>query len=110
MDGIKQLLSNWGCEVVSLSGSEDLSDLAVPTAFTPDVLIVDYQLDNETGFEVAVLINEIYGSDLPTYMATADRSSHVSETAAERDISIIHKPLKPAALRAVLSKHRPIKK
>lgn len=110
LDGIKQLLSNWGCEVVSLSGSEELARMGDPMSFTPDVLIVDYQLDNENGFEVANLIHGLFGADLPTYMATADRSQYVLETAAEHDISIIHKPLKPAALRAVLSKHRAITK
>ena len=110
LDGIKALLSNWGCDVISLSGSKELEKVHNPKQFSPDVLIVDYQLDNETGFDVATMIHDIHGSDLPTYMATANRSEAVVERAAERDISIIYKPLKPAALRAVLSKHRPMRK
>lgn len=109
LDGIKQLLTNWGCEVMAISSSAEFARLANPDRFTPDVLIVDYQLDNETGFDVSTLIQKVFGQDLPTYMATADRTPPVAIEAANRDISIIHKPLKPAALRAVLSKHRPMR-
>jgi CheY-like chemotaxis protein len=41
--------------------------------------------------------------DLPAALITADRSPEVREAAHAAGIAVLNKPLKPAALRAVMS-------
>jgi CheY-like chemotaxis protein len=43
---------------------------------------------------------------LPAILITADRSPDVRETARREGVQVLHKPLKPAALRALLAQWR----
>ena len=43
---------------------------------------------------------------IPAVLATADRTQELRETAHEADIAVLNKPLKPAALRALLAQWR----
>ena len=47
-----------------------------------------------------------FGAELPAILATADRSPEVREAALGAGVSVLHKPVKPAQLRALLSRCR----
>jgi DNA-binding response OmpR family regulator len=70
----------------------------------PDFVLVDYHLNNETGISVITQLRDKFGADLPAILVTADRSNEVKGLAAAIDVVILNKPLKPAALRAVLAR------
>ena len=72
----------------------------------PDGIIADYHLDVGTGIDVIEECRRRYRSDLPSILLTADRSRAVQNTAEEQSILVLRKPLKPAALRALLSQWR----
>jgi hypothetical protein len=44
--------------------------------------------------------------DLPAILITADRSPRVRAEARAENIQVLHKPIKPAALRAMLAQWR----
>jgi len=44
------------------------------------------------------------GADLPAILITADRSPRVRAEARTQNIQVLHKPIKPAALRALLTR------
>ena len=48
----------------------------------------------------------VFGADIPAMLVTADRSEDVRTRAAAADILVLHKPVRPAALRAALSQRR----
>lgn len=104
LDGMRQVLENWGCRVETARGFAPLVHAGLPPR--PDVMLVDYHLDNEDGISVVSQLRSVYGPDLPAVLVTADRSTEVREAAQVLDVAIIHKPVKPAALRAVLARHR----
>jgi CheY-like chemotaxis protein len=62
----------------------------------------DYHLDEGNGIDVIVALRRHCGL-LPAILVTADRSPAVRERARAQDIQLLHKPLKPAALRALLA-------
>jgi signal transduction histidine kinase/CheY-like chemotaxis protein len=102
LDGMRLLLEGWGCQV----GTAD-SLMATGTVIEgrqmPQVIIADYHLDDGTGIEAIAGLRQVFG-DLPAILVTADRSPEV-RAAAERDnIVLLNKPVKPAALRAVLTR------
>ena len=69
-------------------------------------LLVDYHLDEGNGIDAIVALRRHIGSHLPAILITADRSPHVREEARLRDVPVLNKPVKPAALRALLTQWR----
>jgi Na+/proline symporter/signal transduction histidine kinase/CheY-like chemotaxis protein len=106
LDGMRLLLEGWGCFVETQPGSRQHIDQK-RKAHRPDIVLADYHLDNETGLEAVQRLRRFHGSDLPAVLITADRSGEVRAAAEKLDIPVINKPVKPAALRAVLTQlHR----
>jgi CheY-like chemotaxis protein len=54
-------------------------------------------------------LRALYGPDLPAILITADRTAEVRDRAAEENVYLLYKPLKPASLRALLSQARVVK-
>ncbi len=101
LDGMTKLLEGWGCDVTATIGSEPL--LSAPEAgFPPSVILADYHLDNENGIDAIRRIRERFAISIPAVLVTADRSNEVKSKAAEIGVSVLNKPIKPAALRLIL--------
>jgi Na+/proline symporter/signal transduction histidine kinase/ActR/RegA family two-component response regulator len=106
LDGMRLLLEGWGCVVETTPHSERHIQRG-DRARKPDIVLADYHLDNETGLEAVRRLRRFHGDDLPAVLVTADRSGEVRAEAEKLDIPVINKPVKPAALRAVLTRlHR----
>jgi Na+/proline symporter/signal transduction histidine kinase len=98
LDGMKVLLGGWGCSVETIAAVK-----AIETASRPDVVIADYHLDDGNGIEAIARVIERFGPT-PAILITADRTADL-RMAADRDgIVLLNKPIKPAALRATLSR------
>jgi signal transduction histidine kinase/ActR/RegA family two-component response regulator len=106
LDGMETLLGGWGCTVMKAP------DLATATAMTraaqkgPTGLLVDYHLDDGNGVDAIVALRRICTYALPAILITADRSAGVREAARLQNIQVLYKPIKPAALRALLAQWR----
>ena len=100
------LLEHWGCEVITATDERKAVTILRETSADPSIFLLDYHLDGGTGLEAQEwLSGEGYG-DVPAVLVTADRSIELKEQAEKRGIAIINKPVKPAALRAVLSQRK----
>jgi hypothetical protein len=51
-------------------------------------------------------LRQRFGAELPAILVTADRSPPVRDEARAQDVQLLHKPLKPAALRALMAQWR----
>ena len=69
----------------------------------PDIIMVDYHLDETTGIELYRSLERELGQAVHGFLITADRSEEVKELAASCDLVLLNKPVKPAALRALLA-------
>lgn len=105
LDGMKTLLSGWGCEVITAPDLEGALAAVAASPAAPNGLLVDYHLDRGTGIEAILALRRRYG-DLPAILITADRSPAVREAARTGHIQLLHKPVKPAALRSLLAQWR----
>jgi len=105
LDGMETLLRGWGCAVLKAPDLAFAVTAISESALMPNGLLVDYHLDNGNGIEVITALRRRYG-DLPAILITADRSPAVREQAREEGIQVLHKPIKPAALRALLAQWR----
>jgi CheY-like chemotaxis protein len=52
------------------------------------------------------LLRQDWGSRLPAVLITADRSQDLRQRAAAQHVDVLHKPVRPAALRALISQRR----
>ncbi|HLA21201.1 MAG TPA: PAS domain-containing hybrid sensor histidine kinase/response regulator [Pseudolabrys sp.] len=105
LDGMETLLRGWGCDVIKAPELDIALAAIEENGVVPNGLLVDYHLDHGNGIEAIVELRAHYG-DLPAILLTADRSPVVREQARAQGIQVLHKPIKPAALRALLAQWR----
>ncbi len=106
LDGMHLLLESWECRVHTLRG---LPEYGLPLPKTrPDLILVDYHLDGEDGLSVVRRLRGAWGVDIPAVLVTADRSSEVRTAAKALDVPVLNKPVKPAALRALLMRYQQV--
>ncbi len=101
--GMEALLSGWDCRNVSAANLVEVKQY-LDEGGSPDVILVDYHLDaGDTGLK---LLDTIFKSDSmpPVVLVTADRSDEVRSEAKQFGAEILLKPIRPASLRAVMSK------
>jgi Na+/proline symporter/signal transduction histidine kinase len=103
LDGMQALLESWSCRVLLARGLREAAALAVAEPLKPELLIVDYHLDQSgDGADCVEALRRAYGAVLPAVIVTADRSEAVRARALARGLMVLHKPVKPAALRSLL--------
>lgn len=116
LDGMSKLLEGWGCRVLTAANQEE-ANAAIEaqrrrSGQLPDAVLVDYHLDGGMrGVEVLARLRWRFEGGLPGVLITADRTTGVREEAAAKNMPVLNKPLKPAALRSVLQQlARPAKR
>ncbi len=106
LDGMETLLHGWGCRVLKATDLATAIAAVAEAKASPDGLLVDYHLDRGNGIEAIDELRRRFGADLTGILITADRSPRVREEARAHRIRVLNKPLKPAALRALLTQWR----
>ena len=106
LDGMATLLGGWGCHVLKAADLKAALATLSETNTLPSGVLVDYHLDSGNGIEAISALRWRFGNELPAILITADRSVAVREEARARDIQVLAKPLKPAALRALMAQWR----
>ncbi len=103
LDAMEGLLSGWGVDVRSARSLKDIDKDQLLMGWLPDLVLMDYHLDQTSGLDAIEWLRHNVGGHLPAALVTADRSAAVRTLAEDRGIAVITKPVKPAALRATIS-------
>jgi Na+/proline symporter/signal transduction histidine kinase len=103
LDGMETLLNGWGCRVLKAPNLAAALAAIDDSDSVPNGLLVDYHLDHGNGLEVIAALRQRMNLDLPAILITADRSPHVRDDARVQNIQVLSKPVKPAALRALMA-------
>ncbi|WDR02624.1 PAS-domain containing protein [Devosia algicola] len=103
LEAMQGLLSNWGCDVRIARSLKDIDRGRLIEGWSPDLVLMDYHLDQTSGLDAIEWLRHNVGGHLPAALVTADRSPAVRALAEERGIAVVTKPVKPAALRATIS-------
>ena len=106
LDGMETLLGGWGCRVFKAPDLEAAIAVVTAAQASLDGLLVDYHLDDGNGIAAIAALRHRFGPDLTAILITADRSPHVRQEARAHGIQMLNKPVKPAALRALLTQWR----
>jgi len=105
LDGMRVLLEGWGCRVRTASDML-IPDNSLLSGDRPDLILADYHLDQENGLAAVRRLRRVWDAEIPAVLITADRTSEVRAAAEAMGLSVLNKPVKPAALRALLMRYR----
>lgn len=104
LDAMDGLLSGWGSDVRTAQSLREISRSQMLDGWYPDLVLMDYHLEQTSGLDAIEWLRQNVGAHLPAALITADRTPEVRQLAEERGVAVITKPVKPAALRAVISR------
>ncbi len=96
------LLETWGVSVFHVRDQAEALTLLREVGVAPDILLVDYQLDNgESGLDAIDALRAEFGK-LPAALITANRSEELRRSCDTKGIGYLNKPIKPEELRHLL--------
>ncbi len=102
--GLRELLTSWKFQVVVASSPEEA--LAIADSQPIDIVLADFHLqDRPAGLELLqrLVLQAEAGSPRAGALLTADATELLLMQAAELGIPVLRKPVRPAALRALIS-------
>jgi signal transduction histidine kinase/ActR/RegA family two-component response regulator len=104
LQGMAELFDNWKLDLVAARSAEEALHLLEGTGRTPDVIVSDYRLPgNSDGLQVIARLREHFHSDIPAVLVTGDTAPGTIQAINQAGFPILHKPLRPAKLRALLT-------
>ncbi|MCL9799644.1 PAS-domain containing protein [Pseudomonas sp. rhizo66] len=106
--GMNSLLSRWGCQVWTARNREECAAL-LNDGVRPQLALVDYHLDHgDTGTELMAWLRTSLGEPVPGVVISADGRPEMIAQVHAAGLDYLAKPVKPAALRALLSRYLPL--
>jgi len=97
------LLGGWGCRVATAASQGEALAVVARAGRLPDLVLADLHLDDDPdGLEVVEALRKSWGRAVPAALVTADRDPTLRLRARARQVELLHKPVKPASLRALL--------
>ena len=102
-EGTGGLLGKWGYSVLT-AGSDEASLIRLAERQQrPDLIISDYHLaSGKTGIRAIEQINAAFGSSIPAILISGDTAPEPLRDAKDRGYILLHKPVDPMRLRAVM--------
>ncbi len=102
-EAMAALLGGWGCKVETAASQAEALAAVARAGRLPDLVLADLHLDDGAdGLEAVVALREAWGRIVPAALVTADRDPTLRPRARARQVELLHKPVKPASLRALL--------
>jgi len=101
-DATRALLERWGCSVEVAADGRDALDRA-HSGNGPDLLLLDVRMDGLDGPALYPLLCERWDTAPPVILVTAERDEALRAMANENGWGWSSKPVRPPALRALMS-------
>ena len=103
VEAMQTLLDTWGCQHLCVPSHDQAVNQMNRLNFVPDILLIDYHLDNENGIEVINKLFEILNSNTAAVLISADISAKLKKQAKQLNLNYLSKPVNPAVLRKLIS-------
>lgn len=105
LEGMKALLTGWDCEVFTVANQQEALQLVIEEETQANIYLADYHLDSgKTGVGALQALEEKLANKLSGIIITADRTPEIANEISDAGFLLLHKPVKPAALRASLTR------
>ena len=102
--GMAELFDNWNIDLVTAHSAAEAEQWIASVGRLPDVIVSDYRLpDDIDGIEVILQLRRQFGRDIPAIVVTGDTAPDTILRISQAGFPLLHKPLRPAKLRALLT-------
>jgi signal transduction histidine kinase/CheY-like chemotaxis protein len=106
-DSMLALLGKWRCEVIAAESCTQMLEKLVTVQRMPDLIVSDYRLQGEeNGIDVVARLREEFNAQVPALLITGDTGMEQLREAEESGLYVLHKPLNPSRLRALIANLR----
>ena len=100
---MESLLNAWDCAVTAIDGCA--CPEGPPSGPEPQVVICDSHLNGSCGgIEAIRTLRAFFGADLPAVLISGDTGGEIQQLAQREGLPLMHKPVRPARLRALLNR------
>jgi len=101
--GMAELFDNWHIDLVTAHSANEALQWLDTIGRVPDVIVTDYRLPDDTdGIEVIARLRQKYDREIPAILVTGDTAPDTILRISRAGFPLLHKPLRPAKLRALL--------
>lgn len=101
---MEELFDSWEIDLVASKTPAEAMKVLDETGLKPDVVISDYRLPGDmNGLKVVEAFRARYGTDLPAIILTGDTAPESIQILNQAGLAVLHKPLRPARLRSLLT-------
>jgi len=102
--GMAELFDNWHIDLVTARSADEALQWLDTIGRVPDVIVSDYRLPDDTdGIEVITRLRQKYDRNIPAILVTGDTAPDTILRISQAGFPLLHKPLRPAKLRALLT-------
>jgi CheY-like chemotaxis protein len=102
-DALSRLLGQWGAEIEAVAGPEE-AEVLLRGGRRFDVVLADFRLPHDkTGIEAIRAIRKLQSPQPRACLVTGDVDAGLIGAARAEGLPLLHKPMRPAQLRAVLN-------
>lgn len=99
------LLESWGCQVNAADTGAALLATLRPGDEAPDIIVCDYQIAGTgDGLQLIEQLRGHFARQIPAVILSGDTSPATATAIQQADIPLLHKPVRPAKLRALLQR------
>ncbi len=103
--GTVGLLESWGCQVTAADSQAAILAALAAAGTPPDIILSDYQIAGTAdGLEIVRQLRQHFGRPIPAVILSGDTSTATAGIVQQADIPLLHKPVRPAKLRALLQR------
>lgn len=107
-EATQTLLSDWGCKVIASASAAETRVQLDAMDRLPDLIIADYRLaGGMTGIDAINAIRSEFGAAIPAVLITGDAATDHLKEARQQGYPVLHKPVAPAKLRALIATIQP---
>lgn len=107
LEGMSGLLTSWGCRpTIFASAGAALAGASEWSGRRPDLIIADYSLpDGKSGLDLIAALRSVLGGQIPAFIVSGDTSPDRLREVRDSGFNLLHKPVSPMALRAMLARY-----
>lgn len=104
LEAMAALFEQWGLELAAGGDVAEVKADLLELGRRPDVILSDYRLrGGRNGIEAIEALRAAYGPDIPAALITGDTAPTTIQAINASGLPLLHKPVKPAKLRAFLT-------